>query len=345
MLNQSDLFIARQTEVYEVYVKILNNFGGTQFGTRTLMGLAIMFSAYYLLVSFFSSRRNFSKVLLHYAAVFLLFFGWFGQVSSTNKNGHVTRQDVPIFIVKSLNGIASSIRSNFLSGTSYESGTDQNSMFDATIQQTFNYVNSGLLDETMPNGQKLEEKKLLQESGLSESDKETFLKERDKYIESLEKENPYFSQDGAKTMEKSFAIWVGVINLLVLALPFLYVSVMLTIMQMTINLLILAFPVIALASFFPRCQMLLFKFFKALFDVSFMTVIYGVFLSVLFWMNQLVDQVFLNVAETVNESLLNVLSGGIVLLGTRIIMIVVKIVMIKTLWKNRYRLLRFFIRW
>ncbi|MGL9771498.1 hypothetical protein [Enterococcus sp. DIV0996a] len=342
VLNQSDYFIARQTEAYEMSVKILNNFGGTRFGSGTLMGLAIMFSAYYLLVNFFSNRHNFTKVLLHYAAVFLLFFGWFGQVSSTNQNGHVTRQDVPIFIIKSLNGMASSIRSNFLSGTSYESGTDQSSMFDATIQQTFNYVNSGSLDGTMPNGQKLDEKKLLQEPGLSESDKETFLKERDKYIESLEKENPYFAQDGAKTMEKSFAIWVGVINLLVLALPSLYVSVMLTIMQMAINLLILAFPVIALASFFPRCQMLLFKFFKALVGVSFMPVIYGVFLSVLFWMNQLVDQVFLNVAETVNESLLNVLSGGIVLLGTRIIMIVVKIVMIKTLWKNRYRLLRFF---
>ncbi|MGM0324099.1 hypothetical protein IGJ18_001606 [Enterococcus sp. AZ078] len=340
VLNQSDFFIAKQTEAYEMSVEILKNFGGTRFGSGTLMGLAMIVSAYYLLVNFFSNRHNFSKALLHYLVVFLLFFGWFSQISIANN--HAQQHDVPIFVVKSLNSMATSIRSNFLSGTSYEIGSNQSTIFDATIQQTFNYVNSGSLDGTMENGEKLDETKLLQEPGLSENGKEKFKKEREKYIASLEKENSYFAQDGVKTMEKSFAIWIGVFNLIVLALPSLYVSIMLTVIQMMINLLILAFPVIALASFFPRCQMLLFKFFKALVGVSFMPVVYGVFLSVLFWMNQLVDQVFLNVAETVNESLINVLSGGIVLLGTRLMMIVVKIVVIKTLWKNRYRILRFF---
>lgn len=341
-LNQSDYFITKQTEAYKMSVEILKNFGGTRFGSGTLLGLAMMFSAYYLLVNFFSNKVNFSKALLHYIVVFLLFFGWFGQISSISQNGKETKQDVPIFVIQSLNSMASSIRSNFLSGTSYEADSSQSSIFDATIKQTFHYVNSGSLDGTMANGKKLKEEKLLQVPGLSENDKEKFKKERDQYIDSLEKDNPYFAQDGSKTMEKSFAIWIGVINLVVLALPSLYVSVMLTIVQMVINLLILAFPVVALASFFPRCQMLVFKFFKALVGVSFMPVIYGVFLSVLFWMNQLIDQVFLNVAETLNQDVLNVLSEGIVLLGTRMVMILVKIILLRTVWKNRYRLLRFF---
>ncbi|EOH87496.1 hypothetical protein [Enterococcus villorum] len=336
VLNQSDFFIGKQTETYEMSVKILKNFGGTSFGSGTLMGLAVMFSAYYLLANFFSNKRNFSKALLHYIVVVLLFFGWFGQIQ-TNQGTY----NVPTFFIQSVHAVTKTIQQQFIAGndTSKES---QSTMFDVTVKQTFNYVNSGSLDGTMANGEKLEESKLLQVPGLSESEKAKFKKEREQYIDTLEKENPYFVQDGSKTMEKSFAIWIGVINLVVLAIPPLYINILLTIMQMAVNLLILIFPIIAFASFFPKCQMVMFKFFKGLLGILFMPVVYSVFLSVLYWMNQLVDQVFLNVADTVNQSLLNVLSGGIVLLGTRIIMIVVKIIMIKTVWKNRYRLLRFF---
>ncbi|NJE63033.1 hypothetical protein E0L10_02255 [Enterococcus durans] len=336
VLNQSDYFIGKQNEAYAMSVEILNNFGGTRFGAGTLMGLAIMFSAYYLLANFFSSKRNFSKALLHYVIVVLLFFGWFGQIHTSQGI-----YNTPTFFIQSVNSVIKTIQRQFIVGSS-SSNENQNTMFDVTVTQTFNYVNSGSLDGTMANGEKLEESKLLQKPGLSENNKETFKKERDQYINSLEKENPYFAQDGSKTMEKSFAIWIGVINLVVLAMPTLYINIMLTIMQMAVNLLILLFPVIAFASFFPKCQMVMFKFFKGLLGILFMPVVYSVFLSVLYWMNQLVDQVFLNVAETVNGSLLNILSGGIVLLGARIMMIVVKVIMIKTVWKNRYRLLRFF---
>lgn len=336
VLNQSDYFIGKQNEAYAMSVEILNNFGGTRFGAGTLMGLAIMFSAYYLLANFFSGKRNFSKALLHYVIVVLLFFGWFGQIHTSQGI-----YNTPTFFIQSVNSVIKTIQRQFIVGSS-SSNENQNTMFDVTVTQTFNYVNSGSLDGTMANGEKLEKSKLLQKPGLSESNKETFKKERDQYINSLEKENPYFAQDGSKTMEKSFAIWIGVINLVVLAMPTLYINIMLTIMQMAVNLLILLFPVIAFASFFTKCQMVMFKFFKGLLGILFMPVVYSVFLSVLYWMNQLVDQVFLNVAETVNGSLLNILSGGIVLLGARIMMIVVKVIMIKTVWKNRYRLLRFF---
>lgn len=336
VLNQSDYFIGKQNEAYAMSVEILNNFSGTRFGAGTLMGLAIMFSAYYLLANFFSGKRNFSKALLHYVIVVLLFFGWFGQIHTSQGI-----YNTPTFFIQSVNSIIKTIQRQFIVGSS-SSNENQNTMFDVTVTQTFNYVNSGSLDGTMANGEKLEESKLLQKPGLSESNKETFKKERDQYINSLKKANPYFAQDGSKTMEKSFAIWIGVINLVVLAMPTLYINIMLTIMQMAVNLLILLFPVIAFASFFPKCQMVMFKFFKGLLGILFMPVVYSVFLSVLYWMNQLVDQVFLNVAETVNGSLLNILSGGIVLLGARIMMIVVKVIMIKTVWKNRYCLLRFF---
>lgn len=337
VLNQSDYFIAKQAEMFDMSVQILRNFGGTGFGRGTLMGLAIMLSAYYLLYHFFSNRHNFSQSLLHYVVVLLLFFGWFGQI--TTRQGTYNTSS---FFIQSVNSIVKTVQNQFISGTNYGSDSDQSPMFDATVKQTFYFVNSGSLDGTMENGEKLDEAKLLQVPNLSKEEKETFKKDREQYIDSLENENPYFAQDGSKTMEKSFAIWVGVANLFILALPVLYINMMLTIIQILVNLLILAFPILALASFFPRCQMLMFKFFKTLIGILFMPVIYGVFISVLFWVNQLIDQVFLHAAQGINENLLNVLSGSILLLGTRLIMVLVKIVFISTVWKNRYRILGFF---
>lgn len=337
VLNQSDYFIAKQAEMFDMSVQILRNFGGTGFGRGTLMGLAIMLSAYYLLYQFFSSRHNFSKALLHYVLVIAMFFGWFGQITTTQGTYNMSS-----FLIQSVNSMAKTVQSQFIAGTNYGSESTQSPMFDATVKQTFYFVNSGSLDGTMENGENLDEAKLLEVPNLSKEEKETFKKDREQYIDSLEKENPYFTQDGVKTMEKSFAIWVGVANLFILAVPVLYINMMLTIIQILVNLLILAFPIIALASFFPRCQMLMFKYFKALIGLLFMPVVFGLFISVLFWVNQLIDQVFLDVAKGINGNLLNVLSGSILLLGTRLIMVLVKIVFIRTVWKNRYRVLGFF---
>lgn len=344
IVNQSDFFIAKQTEVFNMSVRILNNFGGTGFGAGSLMGLAVIFSAYYLLANFFSNRRNFMKVLLHYLFVAFIFFGWFGQVPTAQGNFNTST-----FLIKSVTEVTKAIQSQFIAGANTSSdsnqggnGVYQSPMFDATVQQTFNFVNSGSLDGKMANGDKIDEKKLLESPNLSEEDRTNFIKERDEYLSSLEKVNPYFSQDGVKTMEKSFAIWVGIANLFILAFPVIYINIMLMVIQILVILLILVFPIFALASFFPRCQTLMFKFFKALIGILFLPVIFGVFIAVLFWVNRLIDQAFLGIIGQINESLLNVLSNGMVLLGTMVLMILVKYIFLKNLWKNRYRIISFF---
>ena len=73
-------------------------------------------------------------------------------------------------------------------------------MFDATVLQTFNYVNSGSIDGKMANGKKLDYDKLLEKPNLN--DKRKRILEKNAYIEQQEKDNPYFSQDTLKTMEK-----------------------------------------------------------------------------------------------------------------------------------------------
>ncbi|WP_270344577.1 hypothetical protein [Enterococcus thailandicus] len=117
---------------------------------------------------------------------------------------------------------------------------------------------------------------------------------------------------------------------------------MLTIIQIIVNLLILIFPIIVLFSFFPKYQMVMFKFFKVLIGILFLPIIFGVFLSVLFWVNKLIDQAFLGMVDKISDSLLMVLSGEIILLGTMLVMIIVKFIFLRKLWKNRYRILTYF---
>ncbi|MBS0709544.1 hypothetical protein KFO65_00010 [Enterococcus faecalis] len=343
VLNQSSFFEGKQETVLNMSKDVLSGFGGKGFSGGSLLALAILISAYYLLYHFFSSRRSFSKVFLHYLAVVVLFGFWFGSVStSTGTTSGST------FLIQSINAIAKGVQSTFT--TSANLGTEgskdgevyQSPIFDATVKQTFNFVNSGSLDGKMENGKKLDESKLLEKPKLSKKEKAKFEDERSTYIKNNEKDNPYFAQDGAKTMEKAFGVGVGVVNLAVLAVPVTYINIMLNVIQIIVDLLILVFPIIALVSFFPRCQMMMFKFFKSLIGILFLPVVFGIFLSVLFWVNKLIDQAFLGLMDKVSSSLLMVMSGGVFLLGTLIVTALVKIILYRKIWKSRYKILSFF---
>lgn len=343
VLNQSSFFEGKQETVLNMSKDVLSGFGGKGFRGGSLLALAILISAYYLLYHFFSSRRSFSKVFLHYLAVVVLFVFWFGSVStSTGTTSGST------FLIQSTNAIAKGVQSTFT--TSANLGTEgskdgevyQSPIFDATVKQTFNFVNSGSLDGKMENGKKLDESKLLEKPKLSKEEKEKFEKNRKKYIDKVVDDNPYFAQDGAKTMEKAFGVGVGLVNLAVLAVPVTYINIMLNVIQIIVDLLILVFPIIALVSFFPRCQMMMFKFFKSLIGILFLPVVFGIFLSVLFWVNKLIDQAFLGLMDKVSSSLLMVMSGGVFLLGTLIVTALVKIILYRKIWKSRYKILSFF---
>ena len=343
VLNQSSFFEGKQETVLNMSKDVLSGFGGKGFRGGSLLALAILISAYYLLYHFFSSRRSFSKVFLHYLAVVVLFGFWFGSVStSTGTTSGST------FLVQSTNAIAKGVQSTFTSSANLgtEGSKDgevyQSPIFDATVKQTFNFVNSGSLDGKMENGKKLDESKLLEKPKLSKKEKAKFEDERSTYIKNNEKDNPYFAQDGAKTMEKAFGVGVGLVNLAVLAVPVTYINIMLNVIQIIVDLLILVFPIIALVSFFPRCQMMMFKFFKSLIGILFLPVVFGIFLSVLFWINKLIDQAFLGLMDKVSSSLLMVMSGGVFLLGTLIVTALVKIILYRKIWKSRYKILSFF---
>lgn len=343
VLNQSSFFEGKQETVLNMSKNVLSGIGGKGFRDGSLLALAILISAYYLLYHFFSSRRSFSKVFLHYLAVVVLFGFWFGFVSTSTGTTSGS-----MFLIQSTNAIAKGVQSTFTSSANL--GTEgfkdgevyQSPIFDATVKQTFNFVNSGSLDGKMENGKKLDEGKLLEKPKLSKKEKAKFEDERSTYIKNNEKDNPYFSQDGAKTMEKAFGVGVGLVNLAVLAVPVTYINIMLNVIQIIVDLLILVFPIIALVSFFPRCQMMMFKFFKSLIGILFLPVVFGIFLSVLFWINKLIDQAFLGLMDKVSSSLLMVMSGGVFLLGTLIVTALVKIILYRKIWKSRYKILSFF---
>lgn len=352
LANQSSFFEGMRATVFDMSKRILDGFGGLGVRSGSLIALAIGVSAFYLLYQFFFSQRSFMKVFFHYLAVIALFGLWFGNVKTVQENGEEKTYAGASFVVNTVSNFVDSIQSKFISGGSLSSsgsssgendeGVYQSAIFDATVGQTFNFVNSGSLDGTMENGEKLDKNKLLRKPGLSEEQEEKWKKENEKYIKKNKDKNPYFEQKVNKTMEKSFAIGVGFVNLFVLAVPLTYINFLLTLVELGVNLLILIFPLIALLSLFPRCQMIMFKFFKTLLGVLFLPALYGIFMSVLLWINGLIDGLFVNAIGKISSGLLLVLSGSVITLGTLLVTVLLKIFVYRKLWKNRYKALEFF---
>lgn len=355
LANQSSFFEGMRTTVFNMSKNILDGFGGlnqdashVRIQSSTLFALAITVSAFYLMYHFFFSQRSFLKVFLHYLVVIALFGLWFGNVETNNGKTYTGAT----FVVNTVSNFVDSIQSKFISGGSLSSsggssgengeGIYQSAIFDATVGQTFNFVNSGSLDGTMENGEKLDKNKLLRKPGLSEEQEEEWKEKNEDYIEKNKDKNPYFEQKVNKTMEKSFAIGVGFVNLFVLAVPLTYINFLLTLVELGANLLILIFPLIVLLSLFPRCQMIMFKFFKTLLGVLFLPALYGIFMSVLLWVNGLIDSLFVNVIGKISGALLLVLSGSVITLGTLIVTVLLKVFVYRKLWKNRYKVLEFF---
>lgn len=343
LLDQSDLFMEKQQDAYTLSLEILNNFGGKEIAQGSIIALLILLSAYYLLYNFFVSKRSFSKVILHYLAVFVLFVFWFGSIATPSGS-----QSGGLFLVKSVSNIVTAVKNNFTSGSSdfrmvdSEQSLDETPLFNATIKQTFYYVNTGSLDGEMENGKKIDEKKLLMPSGLSKEEKKTFEKERKKYIDSIKDENPYVQMTKDKTMEKLMAIFTGGVNTIVTSYPALYVNAMLSVIQLIITLLIILAPVFFLLSFVPACQPMLFKFFKLLIGLLFFPVVLGVFLAVFFWANKVIDTIYLNAMKLVAKPILLVMSGGIFVLVSNVVLIIIKLFLYRSIWKNKYQLLGFF---
>lgn len=158
LANQSSFFKGMRTTVFNMSKNILNGFGGSHVKSGSLLALAITLSAFYLMYYFFFSRRSFLKVFLHYLAVIALFGLWFGNVETNNGKTYTGAT----FVADTVSNFVDSIQSKFISGGNLASsssssrengeGIYQSAIFDATVGQTFNFVNSGSLDGKMENG-------------------------------------------------------------------------------------------------------------------------------------------------------------------------------------------------
>lgn len=112
--------------------------------------------------------------------------------------------------------------------------------------------------------------------------------------------------------------------------------------QLIITLLIMIAPIFFIISFVSACQSMIFKFFKLLIGFLFLPIILGIFLAVFFWANTIIDTIYLEAMKTVSGPVSTIMSGGIFVLTGNVVLIIIKIILYKTLWKNKYRLLKYF---
>lgn len=347
--DQSEFFIRKQVEAYNLSKTIFTNFGGYDVSDTKAIGIAFMFGCVSLIYSFYSKNGDFVKKLLHYLAVISVMIIWFGTISYT-ENGQEKSSNGATFILTTTRNVVNEIRDKTLdASTSFKKSSgsgnlDETGTFKSTVKETFLYVNSGSIDGTMPNGEKLDTSKLLMPSGYEGKEKEKFEKERESYVNGLVDDNEYFSLDGTKITEKCMAIVLGTINLIVTFLPIVYINCMLTTIQIIVDILVVFAPVFMVLSLFPKCQEATFKFLRLIFGVQLMPLIYGVFIGVLFWVNSLIDSAFLAIdASMQKNTIANVLGSGIYVFVAPWFAIVIKVVLMRKIWKNRYRLLNFFL--
>ena len=347
--DQSEYFIGKQAEAFNLSKTIFTNFGGYNVSDTKAIGIAFMIGGVSLVYYFYSKNGDFVKKFLHYLAVISVMIIWFGTISYT-ENGQTTSSNGATFILKTTRNIVNEIRDKTLdASTSFKNSSDSGKIdetgtFKATVKETFLYVNSGSLDGTMSNGEKLDTSKLLLPSGCKEDEKEKFEKERESYVNGLADDNEYFSLDGTKIMEKCMAVLLGVTNLIVTFLPIVYINCMLTCIQIIVDILVVFAPVFMVLSLFPKCQEATFKFLRLIFGVQLMPLIYGVFIGVLFWVNSLIDSAFLLVHASMQKNVIaNVLGSGIYTFIPPWFALIMKFVVIKAIWKNRYRLVNFFL--
>ncbi|MEX1447869.1 hypothetical protein AB3I00_14485, partial [Enterococcus sp. C76] len=347
--DQSEFFIRKQVEAFDISKTIFTNFGGYNISDRKVIGIAFLLSSAYLFWVYFYGKGHFVKVFLRYLAIIGVMMFWFGTITYTD-NGQVKSSNGATFILTTTRNIVNEIRDKTLkASTSFNHETssghlDETGTFKSTVKQTFLYVNSGSMDGTMSNGKKLDVSKLLMPSNLKDKEKKKFEEERESYVNGLVDDNEYFALDGTKIMEKCMAISLGMCNLVLTFLPIAYINCLLSCVQLVIDLLVVLSPVFMGLSLFPKCSGITFRFFRLLFGTQLMPLIYGVFMGVLFWMNTLIDSAFLAVNVGMqSNAIMNVLGNGIYVFIAPLCAMIMKFVIVVKIWKNRYRLLNFFL--
>lgn len=349
LLDFSALFEPMRRRIFEQSRIMFIGFIGGENGYIRDSSVAFVFlliTGIYLFFQYFSKRGNFSKKALHALIVVLVGFAYFGRF---NVNGQLIRGGN--FMMETVSNVVSEMSEHLISDIPVTGNTDslsdRNSFAhfyeEHILMTTFNFVNSGAMDGCYIEDECLDMSRLIPPGGLSGEELRNFEENRQSYIDSIADDNPFVRRNGDMLIQRMLATQIGFINAFVLAKPVFFILLTLAMFEVVILVLLLLVPFALMFSFLPWFQNAFFKVLKMIMGIMFLPILLTLLLSIVFYLNTIVDQFILSSASLILGTDPMTIGGlprgymGLVIHG---VIIVVKLFLIRVAWKNKGALLK-----
>lgn len=238
ILNLGDVLQGLQASMISasktVFLSLLGS-DGLSIGKTSLVGLAVLIMAGYLLYQFTNGKGHFISTLCHFAMVFALVFFYFGNFSG----GKVQPESGGQFLFQTVQNITDAGQKEISKALDPTLGSsDPTTVFTQYLKETANYINTGNVDGKLKDKSTFDYDKASGDDGQS-------------YVDDTSDDDVYLKANNDVLVQKITFGLSETLNAYVMVLPMAVVAILISVLNLVLLLLILLFPVTAALSFFP----------------------------------------------------------------------------------------------
>lgn len=293
------------------------NYGSV--GNSSLVGLAVVLMAGYLLYQFTNGKGRFISSLLHFMMVFALVFFYFGNFSGEN----VKSESGGEFLFQTVQKVTTSAQSEISKALNPTLGSnDPTTVFTNYLKDTANYINTGNTDGKLSDGSIFDYGKASGNDG-------------DSYISDIGQSDTYVQANNDVLVQKITFGLTQSLDAYVMVLPMAVIDILVSVLNLVLLVLILLFPLTAALSFFPFFRNAAMNGLKKMLLLTALPAGLSIVLSIILYMLGQVDG---PVAQAVTAAKV---PNGFSFLVTLIVELALKAAMLYGLWHYRESVLDF----
>lgn len=322
VLNLGNLLSGLQNSMIDTSKSVfLSLIGGTygSVGNSSLVGLAVLLMAGYLLYQFTNGKGRFISSLLHFMMVFALVFFYFGNFSGEN----VKSESGGEFLFQTVEKVTTSAQSEISKALNPTLGSnDPTTVFTNYLKDIANYINTGNTDGKLSDGSIFDYGKASGNDG-------------DSYISDIGQSDTYVQANNDVLVQKITFGLTQSLDAYVMVLPMAVIDILVSVLNLVLLVLILLFPLTAALSFFPFFRNAAMNGLKKMLLLTALPAGLSIVLSVILYM---LGQVDAPVAQAVTAAKV---PNGFSFLVTLIVELALKAAMLYGLWHYRESVLDF----
>lgn len=322
VLNLGNLLSGLQNSMIDtsktVFLSLIGGAYGS-IGNSSLVGLAVVLMAGYLLYQFTNGKGHFISSLLHFITVFALVFFYFGNFSG----GNVKLESGGEFLFQTVEKVTTDAQSEISKALNPTLGSnDPTTVFTNYLKDTANYINTGNTDGKLSDGSSFDYGKASGSDG-------------DSYISDIGQSDTYVQANNDVLVQKITFGLTQSLDAYVMVLPMAVIDILVSVLNLVLLVLILLFPLTAALSFFPFFRNAAMNGLKKMLLLTALPAGLSIVLSIILYM---LGQVDAPVAQAVTAAKV---PNGFSFLVTLIVELALKAVMLYGLWHYRDSVLDF----